>query len=150
MGRIGPIGRIGRMGPMGPIRPIAHSPSRDNSRVIAALKLLSFIAIPRLGRAAALYDLLDEHNSLCRTRHYLNLGYWAGGATDLDEAADAMADLMARAAELGPDDEVLDVGCGFADQDLLWSSRFHPKRITAVNLNARQLLLAGRKCSAER
>ncbi len=118
------------------------------SRLSAALKLLSFVLIPRQGRVKALYDILDENNSLCRRSEYLNLGFWADGASDLDEAADAMADVMARAARLGPGDEILDAGCGFGDQDVYWAGRFQPKRITAVNVSSRQLTRAQQKSRA--
>jgi ubiquinone/menaquinone biosynthesis C-methylase UbiE len=120
------------------------------SRLISALKLFSFLLVPRLGRVRALYEVLDENNSLCRNREYLNLGFWADGAADLDAAAEAMANRMAGAADLDSTSEVLDAGCGFGDQDLFWADRFQPKRITAINLSSRQLVRAqGKSRSAK-
>jgi microcystin synthetase protein McyJ len=64
---------------------------------------------------------------------WLNLGYWKAART-YPEAAQAMACLLADAAELGPNDELLDVGFGFAEQDFLWVERYNVKRITGLNI----------------
>ena len=50
--------------------------------------------------------------------------------------------LVAEAAAIGPDDEVVDVGFGFADQDMLWMQRFAPRRITGLNVTASQVRIA--------
>ncbi|MES2710983.1 MAG: methyltransferase domain-containing protein [Pseudomonadota bacterium] len=64
---------------------------------------------------------------------YLNLGYWKDAAT-IDEACAALAMLVAETAQMGPRDEVVDVGFGFADQDMLWMEKLAPRRITGVNI----------------
>jgi SAM-dependent methyltransferase len=43
---------------------------------------------------------------------------------------------------MGPDDRVVDVGFGFADQDLLWMQRFAPQRITGLNVTPSQVRIA--------
>lgn len=111
-------------------------------RFVESLKLFSFLALPLQGRASSLYDLLDEANSLGENARYLNLGYWAKGATDLDAAGEAMAELMAETAELKPSDEILDVGFGYADQDLYWARTYRPKRLVGLNLNSKQVSAA--------
>jgi microcystin synthetase protein McyJ len=50
---------------------------------------------------------------------WLNLGYWKV-ARKYPDAARAMASTLADAAKLGPTDELLDLGFGFAEQDLFW------------------------------
>ena len=72
---------------------------------------------------------------------YLNLGYWKTALT-IDEACAALAALVAEAARMGPDDDVVDVGFGFADQDLLWMERFAPRHITGLNVTSMQVRLA--------
>src|SRR5438445_6611520 len=80
------------------------------------------------GDAAALYTLLgddliffhgdnfqDEEKPL-----WLNFGYWKEARNYLD-AAPALARLLADWADLRETDEVLDVGFGFAEQDILWA-----------------------------
>jgi ubiquinone/menaquinone biosynthesis C-methylase UbiE len=115
-----------------------------------SLRLFSFIALPFQGRAKSLYDLLDADNSLGEKAQYLNLGYWANGATTLDAAGEAMADLMAKTAMLTTEDDVLDVGFGFADQDLFWNRAYQPKKIVGLNLNERQIHAARLKAAAEK
>jgi microcystin synthetase protein McyJ len=69
---------------------------------------------------------------------WLNLGYWES-ARYYPDAARALATLLAEAAALGPNDELLDVGFGFAEQDLFWLERYGVKRITGVNITAMQV-----------
>ena len=69
---------------------------------------------------------------------WLNLGYWET-ARYYPDAAQALATLLAEAAALGPSDELLDVGFGFAEQDLFWLNRYNVKRITGVNITAMQV-----------
>ena len=98
--------------------------------------------LPTLGRARTLYRALGCNNSLCESRQYLNLGYWDHGAQSLDEAAEHLAVLVGNAAGIGARDFVLDVGCGFAEHDMLWSSRFAPRGVVCLNLSVEQLQAA--------
>ncbi|MCX7371150.1 MAG: class I SAM-dependent methyltransferase [Alphaproteobacteria bacterium] len=72
---------------------------------------------------------------------YLNLGYWKTART-IDEACAALVALVAEAAGMGPADDVVDVGFGFADQDMLWMDRFAPRHITGLNVTPIQVRLA--------
>src|SRR5262249_882866 len=69
---------------------------------------------------------------------WLNLGYWES-AREYPDAAKALATLVAEAAALGPRDELLDVGFGFAEQDLFWVKQYGVKRITGVNITPMQV-----------
>jgi len=69
---------------------------------------------------------------------WLNLGYWKTART-YPEAAAALAEQLAEAAQLGPNDTLLDVGFGFAEQDLFWAERYGVKHITGVNITAMQV-----------
>lgn len=64
---------------------------------------------------------------------WLNLGYWESART-YPEAAAALACQLADAARLGPEDELLDVGFGFAEQDFLFFERYGVKRIAGLNI----------------
>ncbi|HKU40024.1 MAG TPA: methyltransferase domain-containing protein [Polyangiales bacterium] len=64
---------------------------------------------------------------------WLNLGYWKNART-YPEAATAMGVLVAEAGALGPQDEVLDVGFGLAEQDFLWVERYGVKHIVGLNI----------------
>ena len=69
---------------------------------------------------------------------WLNLGFWESART-YPEAAEAMARLVAEAAQLGPNDALLDVGFGFGEQDFYWLERFGVKHITGLNISPMQV-----------
>jgi microcystin synthetase protein McyJ len=69
---------------------------------------------------------------------WLNLGYWKT-ARAYPDAARALAERLGEAAQLGPGDAVLDVGFGFAEQDLFWLEHFKVAHITGVNITAMQV-----------
>jgi cyclopropane fatty-acyl-phospholipid synthase-like methyltransferase len=62
------------------------------------------------------------------------MGYWKDHPDTLDDACAALADLLGEAASLGPAHTVLDVGCGFAEQDVRWMERFAPEKIVGLDL----------------
>ena len=69
---------------------------------------------------------------------WLNLGYWEHART-YPEAARAMAQQLGDAAELGPNDTLLDVGFGFAEQDIYWVEQYNIARITGLNITSFQV-----------
>jgi ubiquinone/menaquinone biosynthesis C-methylase UbiE len=81
---------------------------------------------------AALYGLLGTR-AFTREGMWLNLGDWRE-ATTIEEACPALALRLAEHAGMGAADEVVDVGFGFASQDILWAQRFAPRRITGLNV----------------
>jgi ubiquinone/menaquinone biosynthesis C-methylase UbiE len=92
------------------------------------------------------YDLLATDVATADAL-YLNLGYWDGAQT-LDDACHALARLVADAAEMGPDHQVLDVGFGFADQDIAWIDSHQPRQILGLNVTASQVEVARRRVEA--
>jgi erythromycin 3''-O-methyltransferase len=92
------------------------------------------------------YELLGESNMMCDESLYINLGYWERAKT-LDEACRDLAEELGRTAELGPNDDVLDAGCGFGDQDNYWMERFAPRRITAINVTPLHIEVAHKRTS---
>jgi SAM-dependent methyltransferase len=72
---------------------------------------------------------------------YLNLGYWPE-AKNIDEACEAMVELVGRTASITSEDEVVDVGFGFADQDIYWARRFCPRSIIGINITPEQVRFA--------
>jgi len=89
------------------------------------------------------YDLLST-DVATQSALYLNLGYWTGEET-LDEACHALADLVAGRAAMGPGDRVLDVGFGFADQDIRWLETCGPTHILGLNITRSQVEVARRR-----
>ncbi|MEM7158180.1 MAG: methyltransferase domain-containing protein [Myxococcota bacterium] len=80
---------------------------------------------------------------------YLNFGWWEDGQTNYDTACEALAIELGEAAGMKSGERLLDTGCGFGDQDLLWLERFGLEHITAVNISERQVRRA-RERVAER
>ncbi|HYR33653.1 MAG TPA: class I SAM-dependent methyltransferase [Burkholderiales bacterium] len=116
--------------------------------MVRSLKLLSLFVTPGKTRSARLYAGLSDDSSLCHEKRYLNLGYWANAPQRLDEAGDDMARLVADAAGLSGGMEVLDVGFGFADQDILWMREYQPATIHGVNSSRLQVDLARERVAA--
>lgn len=116
-------------------------PDRPRGRWRRTAGYLNWLCNPVHGLdASGIYELLST-GSATEQRLYLNLGYWYRAAT-LDEASDALAQLVARAARMGPGDRVLDCGFGFGDQDILWARGFSPDQIVGLNITRSQVVLA--------
>jgi microcystin synthetase protein McyJ len=73
-----------------------------------------------------------------------NLGYWRD-ARHVIAAQEEMARLLAREVGLGPDDYLVDVGCGCADQDILWAREIGPRRIEGIDITPVRVELANRR-----
>jgi cyclopropane fatty-acyl-phospholipid synthase-like methyltransferase len=121
----------------------------NKQRLLRSLTLLSLFILPARIRASRLYAGLADDNSLCHEKCYLNLGYWANAPKRLDEAGDDMARLVANAAGLRPAMDVLDVGFGFADQDILWMREYAPASIQGINSSAVQVARARQSVAAQ-
>jgi ubiquinone/menaquinone biosynthesis C-methylase UbiE len=78
--------------------------------------------------------LRDKLYPISYTR-YMNMGYWEGGARTHDEAGEALARLVGEAGQFSSGDNILDAGCGFAEQDMFWIGHFGVGRITAIDIN---------------
>jgi ubiquinone/menaquinone biosynthesis C-methylase UbiE len=89
---------------------------------------------------AGVYDLLSTRAPTGRGL-YLNLGYWRD-AQSLDDACDAMAALLAERSGMIGQDRVLDLGFGFAYQDIYWVRHVGPQSIVGLNVTASQVEVA--------
>jgi microcystin synthetase protein McyJ len=79
---------------------------------------------------------------------WLNLGYWEKART-YPEACQALAQILGDAAELNEKDRQLDVGFGFAEQDMFWVNHYNVAHITGLNITPMQVQRA-RQRVAER
>ena len=96
--------------------------------------------------ASDIYELVST-NAYSGQGLYLNLGYWKTART-IDEACVAMAMLVAETAGIGPETDVVDVGFGFGDQDMLWADRLGARHITGLNITPSQVKLARERVAA--
>lgn len=109
-----------------------------------SLELLALMTSPAQNRAARVYELIGMRHVLGEQSLFLNLGYWDGAQT-YDAACTRLAEVLGEAAGLGPEDEMLDCGFGFGDQDIYWARRFNLKKITGLNIAASQVNEARRR-----
>ncbi|MDQ7807607.1 methyltransferase domain-containing protein [Amycolatopsis sp. A133] len=96
-------------------------------------KLLQAEFATGTARARRICEVWDFLLLTERTR-YLNFGYWVDGCEVVDDACEAMVDLVGRAAELKPGDRVLDAGFGYGEQDLRWLETTGVAEIVGVNI----------------
>lgn len=89
--------------------------------------------------------LYGNAHPLGKETRYLNLGYWRGKPGSLNQACQALAVLVGEAANLSPEDAVLDVGCGLGEQDVFWARHFGPRRIVGIDLASGQVARARRR-----
>jgi ubiquinone/menaquinone biosynthesis C-methylase UbiE len=64
---------------------------------------------------------------------YANLGYWDRDGMTLAEACDALTDLVASTARLGPGDRVLEVGCGYGASAVYYTQRYRPSSVIGID-----------------
>lgn len=125
----------------------ATTAPRTRGKLREALDYLLWFYTPFKAMSASdIYELVST-NAYSGQGLYLNLGYWKDART-IDEACVAMAMLVADTAGVGPGMEVVDVGFGFADQDMLWMDRLKPARITGLNITSSQVRLARERVAA--
>ena len=65
---------------------------------------------------------------------FANYGYWTRPDLTIEQAAEAMAVLVGATAGLGPQDRVLEVGCGYGACAVVYGKRFAPASITGIDL----------------
>lgn len=76
-----------------------------------------------------------------------NLGYWAEARTVV-EAQIELARYVARAGRFTAADEMLDVGCGSGDQDILWCRESSVRHIAGIDITPVRVELANRRAAA--
>jgi len=86
----------------------------------------------------------DRHNSLeNKSRLWLNCGYWKT-ARNYEDAGTEMARLVAKEGNITESSSILDVGCGFAEQDILWATEFGCK-ISGIDLTPLHVQVAQKR-----
>lgn len=72
--------------------------------------------------------------------------YWPTGVSNLDAAEAAMLDLTCQRAQLGPDMDILELGCGWGSLTLWMAEHYPSSTITAVSNSAGQKAYIMRQC----
>jgi erythromycin 3''-O-methyltransferase len=119
-----------------------------STRIREFLMFASFFVNPSRRRADVLYELVSTSNYLTEQTLFRNVGYWKDAPATLDEACEALARFAGEAAQLGPNDRVLDAGFGFGDQDMYWIEHFGPKQVVGLNVTRSQVDKARERVAA--
>jgi cyclopropane fatty-acyl-phospholipid synthase-like methyltransferase len=101
------------------------------------------------------YETYLEHwiQVVSEDNHFMNYGFWDEEHTTLREANENLVSKILDMSELRAraDATVLDVGCGYGEQDLMWikglSSGIH---LTAIDISVQQIQAASSKNTDER
>jgi ubiquinone/menaquinone biosynthesis C-methylase UbiE len=64
---------------------------------------------------------------------YANYGYWPREGMSIDEACNALTELMAKELSLGPDDRLLEVGCGYGASAWWLATHVGPREIVGID-----------------
>lgn len=93
--------------------------------------------------AAAFYTKVSERTrpGVADRPMWSNLGYWET-ARNYNDACAELARFLAREAGLQPGDRLLDVGCGNAEQDVLWAREFGIDYIRGLEITPLRVKLA--------
>ena len=94
------------------------------------------------------YDLMGTGGLVKNELPVINMGFWR----DVDparedageDASEALAALVRESAEIGPRDEVVDVGCGFGANAIRCVVQHSARRAIGINVSAVQLAYARR------
>jgi ubiquinone/menaquinone biosynthesis C-methylase UbiE len=97
---------------------------------------------PKTGQV---YDIVGTQNLFGEESLFINFGYWHNKPRTLDEASKELARLVASAGDFNATDTIVDCGCGYGDQDILWVNEFGVGQITGVNLAAEQIAVSTRR-----
>lgn len=87
------------------------------------------------------FDVEAYNNTNGNESYWLNLGFWKEAQT-VNEACEALVKEVASYANFERVKTVLDVGCGYAVQDIILSKLYEDIRIDALNIDKRQTDIA--------
>jgi tocopherol O-methyltransferase len=85
---------------------------------------------------AAHYDELDSYYREVWGDH-VHHGYWARGRESVEEAVEALIDLLAKRLELMPGQQVCDIGCGYG-ATAQYLAAHHQLRVTGLTVSRLQ------------
>ncbi len=86
-----------------------------------------------------LYDSLSDLMRITTGGNMLNFGYWEDETSVPLDAQKKMCEIFAQKAQLGSNQNIIDVGSGLGDPAFLWYSRYRPINLTSININLKQL-----------
>lgn len=76
----------------------------------------------------------SERGDLFGNQPFANYGYWTRPGLSLEQASEALTELVAATAGLMPGDAVLDVGCGYGAGAVIYAKRCRPASIIGIDV----------------
>lgn len=116
---------------------------------VTLARVARMLMTPPSRRVRRLYEVYDYNNLMTDHSAYINMGYWNSGCETLDEASEALVDLLAESADFRAGDDILDVGFGYGDQDFRWLKTREFASITGINVTPSHVRRANEKAQRE-
>ncbi len=66
---------------------------------------------------------------------YANYGYWIREGMTIDEACDALTDLIAKKLDINEKDEILECGCGYGASAVYIAKYYKPKKVVGLDIS---------------
>ena len=73
--------------------------------------------------------------------NFMNFGYWDDEYMSLTNANKNLCDYVINQINISKENEILDIGCGYGEQDFYWNEKYGYK-ITALDLSDKQIKYA--------
>ena len=98
------------------------------------------------------YDILLTNfiHNVSENNYFMNYGLWDNNNDSLLKANENLVNFVFDKSKLlnKKDLNILDVGCGYGDQDLIWSKKLDPScKLTAIDISDKQISFAKQKNS---
>ena len=96
---------------------------------------------------AAHYDQLDRYYREIWGDH-VHHGYWVTGKENVEQAVEALVDLLADRLDLAPGQKLCDIGCGYGATAQYLASR-HSLHVTGITVSGAQASQAGMRVASQ-
>lgn len=95
-----------------------------------------------MGKNYSISDIQDFYNERHKirsgfvgTKPYANYGYWIRDNMTIDEACDALTDLVATELQLNETDRLLECGCGYGAATIYVANKYKPAKILGLDVS---------------
>ena len=108
--------------------------------LITLVIIMCYVLFLYLRRHFNSYDSLINilRNVNNNNAFFMNYGYWDKPNMNIEEANKKLCKLMFKKGDLNAVEHILDVGCGYGEQDFYWK-KMGAKRITAIDISKKSI-----------
>ena len=95
------------------------------------------------------YDIyIKAIQTVSKDNYFMNYGLWNKETDTLKDANRNLVDFIFEKS--GSSGNILDVGCGYGEQDIIWSSNLTDGKITAIDISKPQIFFANKRREEEK